>query len=82
MKVLFQKPRWATATRKVSAPAVCAVATAHRPTNAARTRFMALSLNLPAGIFARRAAGVAVAAFSARKCMPTPAYLALDCSVP
>src|SRR5262245_55062312 len=43
MKVLFQKPRWATATFRVSAVAVCVPATAANPINAATVRFMAFS---------------------------------------
>src|SRR5438034_10462940 len=46
MKVLFQKPRWATATRKVSALALCAPATADKPSNRAITRVMARSILL------------------------------------
>ena len=44
MKVLFQKPRCATATFKVSAPAVCAAAMADRPTSKASVFLMAFSL--------------------------------------
>jgi hypothetical protein len=48
MKVLFQKPRCATATFKVSAPAVCAAAMADRPTSKASVFFMAFSSAIPA----------------------------------
>ena len=44
MKVLFQNPRWATATFRVSAPAPCAAAMADRPANNASVFLMAFSL--------------------------------------
>jgi hypothetical protein len=48
MKVLFQKPRWATATFRVSAPALCAATMADRPANNANVFLMASSHRIAA----------------------------------
>jgi hypothetical protein len=50
MKVLFQNPRWATATFSVSAVATCATAAVVKPTSKAIVLFMAFSHRRAHGI--------------------------------